>query len=65
METKNDNKKLYVIISFITFINLEPNVINTLIILECFSGIINSIKIFDECVYVYSLSLFLCLIPTL
>lgn len=47
--------------NFITSSNLEPSLINSLIILEGFSEMINSIKLFDECVSVYLciLSLFL------
>lgn len=58
MEFKSGKRKLYVIISFITSSNLQPSIISSLIILEGFSEMINSIKIFHECVCVseYSLS---------
>lgn len=61
MEFNSSKRKLYVIILFIASSNLEPSLINSLIILEGFSEMINSIKIFDECVSVYLciLSLFL------
>lgn len=63
MEFKSGKRKLYVVILFITSSNLQPSIISSLIILEGFSEMINSIKIFHECVCVseYSLSLFLFL----
>lgn len=59
MESKSGKRKLYVIILFITSSNLQPSIIGSLIILEGFSEMINSIKIFHECVCVseYAVSL--------
>lgn len=60
MESKSGKRKLYVIILFITSSNLQPSIISSLIILEGFSEMINSIKIFHECVCVSEYAVSLC-----